>query len=155
MSNKSNGRRVRESGLHRLAMLLYAGVGMALMIQGIRYLAGNTLMPYHLAVIDTAWEGLDRSNQTLFLGLLKGFGAGALCAGLAILLLALIPLRDGSGWALWMTPAVAATYTGALVYVTRFALLPGATPIIVTTVLLALVAVAAACSLIATINARR
>jgi hypothetical protein len=103
-------------------------------------------MPYHSAVIETPWEGLSTSYQKLFLGLLKGFGAGSLCVGLAILLLALVPFRAGSNWARWATPAVAATYTAALVYVTHLALLPGATPIAVTAALLGLVIAAAVSS---------
>ena len=103
-------------------------------------------MPYHLAVLDMPWGSLDPTHQRLFLGLLKGFGAGSFGVGLTILLLALVPLRTGSRWARWATPAVAGSYTAALVYVTQFALLPGAAPIAVTTALLAMVIVAAVSS---------
>ena len=130
----------------RLPMLLYCVVGLGLLVQGVRYLSAAELMPYHLAVVEAPWERLSASHQTLFLGLLKGFGAGSFCVGLAIILLTLIPFRTDRSWARWATPAVAATYTATLVYVTIFALLPGATPIAVTITLLALVAVAAVCS---------
>ncbi|MCZ6616779.1 MAG: hypothetical protein O7E57_01500 [Gammaproteobacteria bacterium] len=127
-------------------MGLYCFVGLGLLVQGIRYIGASELMPYHSAVIGTPWETLSESYQTLLLGLLKGFGAGSFCVGLAIIILSLIPFRAGSRWARWAIPAVAATYTAALVYVTSFALLPGAAPIKVTTVLLALVVIAAICS---------
>jgi len=129
-----------------LPLVLYCFVGLGLMIQGIRYVGSSELMPYHSAVLDKRWEVLSESYQTLLLGLLKGFGAGSLCVGLAIIVLALIPFRMGMPWARWATPVVAAPYTALLVYVTSSALLPGATPIIITTVLLTLVVIAAACS---------
>lgn len=153
MSNTPSVGRVREFFANRLPIFLYCLVGVALLVQGVRYIAAGKLMPYHLAVMATPWDSLDPSHQTLFLGLLKGFGAGSFCAGLAIILLALIPLRAGSNWSRWVTAAVAATYTGALVYVTIFALLPGATPIAVTSALLGLVIVASASSALARLRA--
>ena len=138
--------RVRQIVTKRLAVALYCLVGLGLLIQGVRYLVAAELMPYHLAVLELPWGGLDPTHQTLFLGLLKGFGAGSFGVGLAILLLALVPLRAGSRWARWATPAVAGSYTGLLVYVTQFALLPGAAPIVVTTTLSAMVIVAAVSS---------
>ena len=98
------------------------------MVQGVRYISASQLMPYHTAVIDVPWDSLGTDYQILFLGLLKGFGAGSFCVGLAITILALIGFRTGSAWTHWVTPVIAATYTAALVYVTSFALLPGAAP---------------------------
>ncbi len=135
--------RIRNLATTHLPILLYCIVGLGFLFQGVRYISATELMPYHLAVIETPWEGLSTSYQTLFLGLLKGFGTGSFCVGLAIILMALIPLRRGSRWARWVTPVIALTYTSALIYVTSFALLPGATPIMVTTTLLGFVTVAA------------
>lgn len=146
MSDKSGASRARDFATKHLPVILYVLVGLAWMAQGVRYLASDTLMPYHLAVIDMSWQTLDSNEQTLFLGLLKGFGAGSFGVGFAMVLLALIPLRAGMSWARWVIPAIAATYTGALVYVTSFALLAGAIPITVTTVLLGLIVVAGVCS---------
>lgn len=140
--------RVRQFVTGRLPVALYCLVGLGLLIQGVRYLSASELMPYHLAVLEMPWGGLESTYQTLFLGLLKGFGAGSFGVGLAILLLALVPLRAGTRWARWATPAVAGSYTALLVYVTQFALLPGAAPIAVTTTLLAMVIVAALSSIL-------
>ena len=139
--------RLRDFVTNRLPVILYCIVGLGFMVQGVRYIGAAELMPYHLAVIETPWESLGASYQTLFLGLLKGFGAGSFGTGLAIVLMALFPFRTGSSWARWATPVVAALYTGALVYVTSFALLPGATPITVTATLHGFVIVAAICSM--------
>ena len=138
--------RVREIVTVRLPVAIYTLVGLGLLVQGVRYLGSAELMAYHSAVIQTPWENLGADYQQLFLGLLKGFGAGSFGVGLAVILMALIPLRGGSRWAGWATPAVAATYTAGLVYVTNFALLPGATPIAVSFALFGLVTVAAVSS---------
>ncbi len=138
---------VRNFVTNILPVVLYCIVGLGYVVQGIRYFIAATLTPYHVAVIDTPWESVETSYQTLFLGLLKGFGAGAFGVGLAIILMALFPLRAGNSWARWATPVVAAIYTGALVYVTSFALLPGAAPIAVSSTLHGLVLVAAICSI--------
>jgi hypothetical protein len=116
------------------------------MVQGVRYISATAFMPYHSAVIGAPWDGLSQSHQTLILGLLKGFGAGSFCVGLTIILMTLIPFRAGSEWSRWAIPTVAATYTGALVYVTKFALLPGANPIAISFALLGCVVVASASS---------
>ena len=130
----------------RLPIFIYSLVGAALLAQGIRYFGATAFMPYHSAVIAAPWDSLNQSHQTLILGLLKGFGAGSFCVGLAIILMTFIPFRAGRNWSRWAIPAVAATYTGALVYVTTFALLPGASPIAVTVALLSLIIVASVCS---------
>ena len=140
--------RARNFLTNRLPVFLYSIVGLGYLVQGIRYISAAELMPYHMAVLETPWESLGANNQTLLLGLLKGFGAGAFGVGLAIILMSLFPLRAGSSWARWATPVVAMLYTGALVYVTSFALLPGATPVAVSATLHGFVIVAAACSLL-------
>ena len=139
--------RVRDFVTNRLPVALYSIVGLGYLVQGVRYISAAELMPYHLAVLEIPWESLDAANQTLFLGLLKGFGAGSFGVGLAIILMAFFPLRTGISWARWATAVVALLYTGALVYVTSFALLPGATPIAVASTLHGFVIVAAICSL--------
>lgn len=146
MSIASQASPIRKFLGFRLPVFLYGLVGLALLIQGIRYIGATAFMPYHSAVIAAPWDSLGPSHQTLILGLLKGFGAGSFCVGLAIILMTLIPFGAGSKWSRWAIPTVAATYTGALVYVTKFALLPGATPIAVSLTLLGCVVVASASS---------
>jgi len=127
----------------QLPVALYCLVGLGLVLQGVRYFGAVALMPYHMAVIDAAWDDLADSYQTLFLGLLKGFGAGSFCVGLSVILLALGPLRTGSSQVRWVVGVLAVSYCALLVYVTSSALLPGAVPVTVTIVLLVLVVIAA------------
>ena len=132
----------------RLSVALYCLVGLALVLLGLRYVFASEYMPYHAAVIDTPWNALEPLYQVLFLGLLKGFGSGAFCVGLATMLLTLIPLRAGMAWAYWVVPLIVLTYTGLLSYVTYFALLPGSAPIRISMVLCGLVVLAVIASLL-------
>jgi hypothetical protein len=129
-----------------LSVVLYSLVGAGLMVRGIRYLFASEFARYHAAVIATPWSELPSKYQTLILGLLKGFGAGMFCVGLAVLLLAVVSLRAGGGWARWIACVVSINYTAALVYATHFALLPGTTAIKVSAILCILSIVAAVAS---------
>lgn len=131
----------------RIAIVVYAIVGVALMFKGVEYLIASEVASYHQEVIRIPWDSLDEAEQTLLLGLLKGFGAGSFCVGLGVLV-ALVPLRRGVASARWGLAVMALAYTGVLMYVTRFALNPGAAPITVTEVLFALSVVAAVVSFI-------
>ena len=142
----ANSNRIRKIATTQLPVVLYNVVGLGYLFQGIRYLARQELMPYHLAVLEENWENLDSAQQTLFLGLLKGFGAGSLCVGLTMILLAFLLLKSRTRWSLWVTPVIGVVYSGLMVYVTNFALLPRAIPIAVTLSLLGLTLLAAVCS---------
>ena len=124
-------------------MAAYCVVGAGLAAQGLRYLLASQYMHYHAEVVHEGWGQLQRNEQRLILGLLKGFGAGMLCLGLACVVVALGPLLDHAYAAHWILALITVTYTALLVHITRFALLPGAAPIAVTTGMLVL-AVAAA-----------
>jgi len=137
---------IRTFVTHQLPLYLYCIVGLGLIGQGIRYLAGTEIAPYHIEVIETSWEHIEQSYQHLLVGLYRGFGAGFLCVGLSTIVLALIPFRDGNRWAIWATPTIAGIYTLALNYVTFTTLLHGAAPILVSKILFAMVMVAAVLS---------
>jgi len=114
---------------------LYLLVGMAFLALGTRYVLSPELMPYHLEIIEVSWSDLQPAYQQLFLGLLKGFGIGAIGAGLSVILLAFLSFGSGRRWPLFLLSAV---YSAGLLYVTSFALLTGATPIYVSMLLIGL-----------------
>jgi hypothetical protein len=124
--------------LRDFAVTAYCIVGVGLAAQGLRYLVASQFMHYHADVIQERWGQLEPNEQRLMLGLLKGFGAGMLCLGLSLVFVALGPLRDGAYMAHWFLPIFAISYTALLVHITRFALLPHAAPIVVTTAMCAL-----------------
>lgn len=129
-------------------VVTYCLVGAGLAAQGLRYLIASQFMHYHQDVIRERWGQLQTGEQRLMLGLLKGFGAGMFCLGLGIVYVALGPVRDNVYRAHWFIAVMSVAYTGMLVHITRFALLPKAAPIAVTTAMLGLsIAAAVACLL--------
>ena len=117
---------------------LYSLIGLGLAAQGLRYLIASQFMHYHQDVIRERWGDLQPGERRLMLGLLKGFGAGMFCLGLAIVFVALGPVRDHVYRAHWFIAVLTIAYTGLLVHITRFALLPKAAPIEVTMTMLAM-----------------
>ena len=132
--------------LNDCAVTAYCVVGLGLAAQGLRYLVASEYMHYHADVVQENWSQLKPTEQRLMLGLLKGFGAGMLCLGLSTVFVALGPLRDGAYLAHWFLAFLAITYTALLVHITRFALLPRAEPIAVTSTMCALSIAAAIAS---------
>lgn len=68
----------------RTSLAIFLVAGIALVAVGATYLSADEFMPYHARAIDAAWSDLDADYRGLMLGFLKGLGAGALIAGLAI-----------------------------------------------------------------------
>lgn len=132
--------------LRDFAVTAYSLVGLGLAAQGLRYLVASQYMHYHADVVQERWSQLKPTEQRLMLGLLKGFGAGMLCLGLSTVFVAVGPLRDGAYMAHWFMAFLAISYTALLVHVTRFALLPHAAPITVTTTMCVLSVLAALAS---------
>jgi|KBSMisStandDraft_5_1062788.scaffolds.fasta_scaffold160067_2 hypothetical protein len=117
------------------AVAAYCLVGAGLMAQGLRYLVAGQFMHYHADVIKERWNQLPVAEQRLMLGLLKGFGAGMFCLGIAIIFIAIEPLPRGAMMVHWFLAVISITYTVMLHRITKAALLPGAAPITVTTVM--------------------
>jgi hypothetical protein len=134
-------------GLGDLAVFAYCIVGLGLMAQGTRYFVASQFMHYHADAMKERWSELQPSEQRLILGLLKGFGAGMFCLGVAVIFIAIEPLRRGAGYVHWFLAFISITYTAMLVHVTRFALLPGAAPIVVTMTMCGLCLAAAGVSI--------
>ncbi len=134
--------------LRDFAVAAYAIVGVGLAAQGLRYLVASQYMHYHADVVQEHWSEFKPSEQRLMLGLLKGFGAGMLGLGLTLAFVALGPLRDGAYMAHWFLAVSAIGYTALLVHITRFALLPHAAPIVVTTIMCCLSIAAAIAGLV-------
>ena len=61
---------------------------------GARYVLTKTFMPYHAAVLDKSWPGIEPRLQIIILGMLKVAGGGLLGYGVSLLWL-LLPLQRG------------------------------------------------------------
>jgi hypothetical protein len=130
------------------AVAAYGLVGLGLMAQGFRYLVALRYMHYHAEVVHEGWAQLKKNEQRLILGLLRGFGAGMFCVGFTTVFSAFGPLRDGAFLAHWFMAVLTIVYTVMLVRVTRFALLPGAAPIAITSIMLGLAVAASAAGIL-------
>lgn len=56
-------------------------------------------MPYHLKALETSWDDIDPKYQFLLKALLNGGGYYGLSVGLFMLVLLVIPFRNGEDWA--------------------------------------------------------
>jgi hypothetical protein len=130
-----------------IVVAFYCVVGAGLIVQGMRYLIACQFMHYHADALKERWSQLDPAEQRLMLALLGGFGAGMLCLGIAIVFIAVQPLRHGDPMVHWFMAFITVGYTAMLVRVTRRGLLPHAAPIVVSTAMCAVCVAASALSL--------
>lgn len=73
---------------------------------GFVYVFGSEFMPYHSDVIQTLWADVPPEQQILYLGMMRTEGAGFLACALALVLLLLIPFRQGLQWSFWAIPLI-------------------------------------------------
>ncbi len=66
---------------------------------GLLYATRKQIMPYHLKALETSWEGIDSKYQLMLKALLNGGGFYGISSGLFMLILLLIPFREGQLWA--------------------------------------------------------
>ena len=73
--------------IRKLALVLFAIVGVSHIIFGIVYVTASEFMPYHAQALNVDWNMLGENYKTLFLALIRLAGAGGLVAGLVNLTL--------------------------------------------------------------------
>jgi len=86
------------------AAWLYGVTGVISIVLGAYYILRGSFMPYHAEAIGTEWSALTSEMQTLFLALLDVAGAGWAVSGLLVVVLVLVPFRQGKTWARWTIP---------------------------------------------------
>jgi len=107
-----------EVAMFRLSLALFGTLGLVLTALGVLYLSASQFMPYHSQALQVDWSALPPHNQALFLGFLKGLGAGALMVGLAIIYMAGASLvRDPQPF-LVLLPITSIGYLSLLCYAT-------------------------------------
>jgi hypothetical protein len=82
-----------------LAFWLYGLATLATILIGLLYATRRQVMPYHLQALESPWEEIDPKYQFLLKALLNGGGYYGLSVGLFMLVLLLIPFRNGEDWA--------------------------------------------------------
>lgn len=104
--------------LLRLSLILFLLVGLSLCGLGLIYLTTDQFMPYHELAIQSRWSDLEPTTRWLLLGLLKGFGAGSLTAGLAVTGMAIASFRHSATRYRILLPTVAVVYLALISYAT-------------------------------------
>ena len=82
-----------------LTFTLYLLASIATILIGLLYASRRRVMPYHLKALETSWEEIDPKYQFMLRALLNGGGYFGLSSGLFMLVLLLIPFRQGELWA--------------------------------------------------------
>ena len=82
-----------------LSFSLYLLVTLAMLLIGGVYATRKTIMPYHLEALESEWKNIDQKSQFLLKALLNGGGYFGLATGLFMLVILLIPFRNGEIWA--------------------------------------------------------
>ena len=78
---------------------LYLLASAATILIGLLYASRRRVMPYHLKALETSWEEIDPKYQFMLRALLNGGGYFGMSTGLFMLVLLLIPFRQGELWA--------------------------------------------------------
>jgi hypothetical protein len=89
-----------------MAIGAYAISGVISLVLGTIYVTASQFLPYHRDAIGADWNALDTGTQAVLRALVHVGGAGWLACGIALLVLAWIPVRRGERWALWATPVI-------------------------------------------------
>lgn len=108
-----------ESLTSTISFYCYAIVIALILLLGLVYATRSQIMPYHLKALETTWEAIDDKYQFMLKMLLNGGGFFGLSTGLSMLVLLLIPFREGqiwAGYAIGIIGLVGALPLGFIVY---------------------------------------
>ena len=82
---------------------------------GIMCLLRDEFMPYHSAAVGVSWSEVPGAFQGLILALLKLVGAAWLTGAAAVLVMLLVPFRQGVRWTHWAIPSLALLHCAGVV----------------------------------------
>lgn len=89
-----------DTFLQNLSFCLYGLATLATILIGLLYATRREVMPYHLQALEaSSWNEIDPKYQFLLKALLNGGGYYGLSVGLFMLVMLLIPFRNGEDWA--------------------------------------------------------
>jgi len=102
----------------KIAFALYFLVALVLLGFGVRYFFAAQLMPYHAETTGTDWKSLSEGYQIVFLTLYRATGVGMLVVGISILVLLMLPYRQGQPWSRWALSGIGVVYGLLSTYLT-------------------------------------
>jgi MFS family permease len=100
----------------KIAFTCHLLVTIALALTGAVYLFTPKFMPYHSDLVGKTWEQVDPSFQILLLAFLKGIGGSVITIALSMLIILLIPFRQGGRWSKWSVPIIGLCAIAASLY---------------------------------------
>ena len=86
----------------------------ALLTNGIAYLAAHKIMSYHCEAIGKSWDELPSGTQIMSLCFMKSAAAGMLSTGIAMVMLLIFPYRSGELWSEIAVSLIAMLESGIL-----------------------------------------
>ena len=101
----------------KLALVLFAIVGMSHIIFGIVYVTASEFMPYHAQALNVDWNGLGENYKILFLALIRLAGVGGLVAGLVNLTLTSYLYHRVESRLIWLLIASSLIFQSMMNYV--------------------------------------
>ncbi|WP_070962956.1 hypothetical protein [Vibrio sonorensis] len=99
---------------HKTSFVLFSIIALLMIATGATYLTAPTIMPYHLAAMETTWQGLSQGMQNMSVNFMKSVSAGFLSSGLAVLILLAVPFRKGETWSVFAIFALVLTQVGII-----------------------------------------
>lgn len=100
----------------KIAFAIYLLGVLTLVGTGVAYLLCQTIMPYHEEAIGMEWIDIPIASQLLLQALIKAAGGGFLVTGVAVLIILVIPFRNGEKWPIWAIPLLVALWTVPAAY---------------------------------------
>ena len=108
---------------YEIAFVLYLMVVTVLFVFGVVFLIRKEFMPYHAVAVGMPWSEVPEKFQILIRALLKFMGGTVITLSVAVLILLLIPFREGEFWSIVTIPLLcllqAAAITNATTQVVR------------------------------------
>ena len=102
----------------KIAFGCHLASAMLLLVFGLVYLFRSEFMPYHADAVAREWSAVEPPYQILILALMRATGGAWLATAVAVVVLLLIPFRQGYKWARWTIPAVGLIVSGSAFYAT-------------------------------------
>ncbi len=99
---------------YKVSFAIFTLIALLMIATGATYLTAPTLMPYHLAAMETTWEALPQGMQTMSLNFMKSVSAGFLSSGFAVLILLVVPFRKGQTWSIFAITALIGIQVGII-----------------------------------------
>lgn len=88
-----------ESLYYNISFYSFIIAGALIILMGSVYATRSQVMPYHLKALETSWGDIDMKFQFMLKMLINGGGFSGLSSGIFIMVLVLIPFKEGQAWA--------------------------------------------------------